>query len=82
MEKNIIYINEDGGISVIAPSKECLLQYSIKQIAEKDTPPNCAYKVIDSSVLPWEWPQETWEVDESLLNDGIGNESNLFEDVE
>lgn len=50
MNNRIIYINTDGGISVIIPAPNAEL--SIEQIAAKDVPPNTEYKIVDVSEIP------------------------------
>ena len=75
MNKRIIYQNDEGGVSVIIPC-ECGL--TIEEIAAKDVPTGLPYKIVDVADLP-DAPQETWDVDEADLTDGIGGESNEFD---
>lgn len=49
MDKCIIYPNDDGLISILAPSSECGL--SIEQIAQKDVPTGKPYLIVDRSEL-------------------------------
>ena len=73
----IIYIQDNGNAAVITPTPEALAQYGIEAIAQKDVPAGKPYKIIDASELP-SAPQETWIVDESQLNDGVGADTNEF----
>jgi hypothetical protein len=80
MTQVIIY-NQDNGIpAVVMPTQEALDAHGIMAIAIKDVPAGKPFKIIDASELPTE-PQETWTVDESDLTDGIGGQSNLFEEL-
>jgi hypothetical protein len=77
MTQVIIY-NQDNGIPVVVmPAQEALDAHGIMAIAIKDVPAGKPFKIIDASDLP-NTPQETWTVDESLLTDGVGGESNEF----
>lgn len=71
MTQMIIYTREDGGVSVIFPTPEALAQHGIAAIATKDVPVGRPFKIIDASDLP-SAPQETWEVDDADLTDGVG----------
>ena len=82
MTQVIIY-NQDNGIpAVVMPTQEALEQYGIMAIAIKDVPFGKPFKIINASDLPQDIPQEAWVVDDKDLTDGVGGESNLFEDVE
>lgn len=78
MAKIIIYRNSDSGVSVIYPSPEAIEKYGIEAIAQKDVPSGIAYKIIDDTDLPERTFRNAWEVDESILTDGVGAESNEF----
>ena len=68
--KRIIYKNGDG-VSIIAPSLKWV--GTIDELAKKDVPTGKKYKVVDTSTLPDEREfRNAWEVDESLLDDGVG----------
>jgi hypothetical protein len=75
--KCVIYLQDNGVVAVIIPSPEALEQHSIQAIAIKDVPAGKKFKIVDAAELPTE-PQEAWTVDESLLTDGVGGESNEF----
>lgn len=79
MTTGIIYIQDNGVISVLTPSQEALKLYGLRAIAEKDVPPGKPFKFVTEEFFPKDWPQETWEIDESELTDGVGNSSNTFE---
>jgi hypothetical protein len=80
MNQVIIY-NEGNGIpAVVMPTQEALDAHGIMAIAVKDVPAGKPFKIIDASELPTE-PQETWVVDDADLTDGIGGQSNLFEEL-
>jgi hypothetical protein len=80
MTQVIIY-NQDNGIpAVVMPTQEALDAHGIMAIAIKDVPAGKPFKIIDASDLP-NTPQETWTVDDAELTDGIGGQSNLFEEL-
>lgn len=73
MAKRIIYQTDEGGVAVIAPSKEALDQYSIEALALKDVPFGKPFKIVDVEDVPSDRTfREAWQVDESLLTDGYG----------
>jgi hypothetical protein len=76
--KVVIY-NQDNGIpAVVMPTEEALQQHGIMAIAVKDVPAGKRFKIVDASELPADVPQEAWRIDDSLLTDGVGGESNAF----
>ena len=79
MDKRIVYQTDDGGVAVITPSDEVLQTHTLEKVAEKDVPSGKPYKIIDVSDLPPDRAfRNAWEVDESILTDGIGSEHNMF----
>lgn len=74
----IIFKNDAGGVSVIYPTPEALINYGIDAIAAKDVPAGKPYKIINSSELPSREQRNQWDVDETELTDGVGSESNEF----
>jgi hypothetical protein len=50
MDKRIIYPNDEGGVSIIAPSANCGL--TVEEIAAKDVPVGKPYKIVDVSEIP------------------------------
>jgi hypothetical protein len=78
MTQCIIY-NQDNGIpAVVMPTQEALDAHGIMTIAIKDVPAGKRFKIVDTSELPSDVPQEAWTVDEAELTDGIGGYSNEF----
>lgn len=79
MPKRIIYQDDDGGVSIIIPAPDCLLEHTIEEIALKDVPAGKPFKIVDTETLPSDRTfRNAWEVDPSDLNDGIGADSNEF----
>jgi hypothetical protein len=74
----VIYNQDNGILAVVSPTLECLETHTIQEIAIKDVPAGKPFKIIDAADLPTE-PQETWVVDEADLTDGVGGESNEFD---
>ena len=70
MNKRIIYQNDEGGVSIIAPNLEF---GTIEEIAAKDVPTGKPYKIVDVADIPTDrqWRAE-WIVDEADLTDGVG----------
>jgi hypothetical protein len=78
MTQCVIY-NQDNGIpAVVMPTPEALQQHGIMAIAVKDVPAGKRFKIVNASDLPADVPQEAWRIDDSLLTDGVGGESNEF----
>ena len=78
----VIIYNQDNGIpAVLMPTDEALQQHGIMAIAIKDVPAGKPFKIIDASLLPQDAPQEAWRIDDALLTDGVGGESNEFPDA-
>lgn len=81
-EQRIIYKVESGGVAILIPSPECLEQYTIQQIAEKDVPEGLPYKIVDISDIPADRTfRDAWEIDESELTDGVGGSITSFEPI-
>jgi hypothetical protein len=79
MTQRIIYQTEEGGVAIIVPSPECLLEHTIEEIAVKDVPAGKPFKIVDVENIPTDRTfRNAWEVDESTLTDGVGAESNEF----
>ena len=79
MNQRIIYRNDAGGVAIVIPAPETLEQHSIMEIAVKDVPAGKKFKIVDAADVPSDrsW-RNSWTVDESLLTDGVGGESNEF----
>ena len=79
MTQRIIYSTPEGGVAVIVPAPEALEQYGIEAIALKDVPAGRPYKIVSTEDVPTDRTfRAAWEVDEALLTDGVGAESNEF----
>jgi hypothetical protein len=77
MTQVIIYNGDNGIPAVMMPTQEALDAHGIMAIAIKDVPAGKKFKIVDAADLPTE-PQEAWRIDEALLTDGVGGESNEF----
>jgi hypothetical protein len=78
MNQRIIYPNDNGGVAIIMPTPECLLEHTIEEIAAKDVPHGKPYKIVDISDIPSDRTfRNAWEADFSSP-DGVGAESNEF----
>jgi hypothetical protein len=80
---NRIIYNQDNGIpAVIIPTPEALEQHGIQAIAIKDVPAGKPFKIVDAADIPSDRSdRDAWTVDEADLTDGIGGQSNLFEEL-
>lgn len=78
----IIYPNDQGGVAVIIPAKECGL--SIGEIARKDVPAGVPYKIISVSDIPKHREfRAAWEADFSNPDGyGIGHEAWFAENAQ
>lgn len=65
MEKRIIYPNENGGVNILIPSPEYMVDHTIEELAAKDVPAGVPFKIVDLSDIPedrtfrdaWEYAQ-------------------------
>jgi hypothetical protein len=81
MNQRIIYPTDDGGVSVIVPSPNCLQEHTIEEIAAKDVPAGKPYKIVSVDDIPSDRTfRNAWTVDEAELTDGVGAESNEFQE--
>jgi len=79
MNQRIIFQNDEGGVSVIVPSPNCLQEHTIEEIAAKDVPAGKPYKIVSVDDIPSDRTfRNAWTVDEADLTDGVGAESNEF----
>jgi hypothetical protein len=79
MNQRIIFPNDEGGVSIIVPSPNCLQEHTIEEIAAKDVPAGKPYKIVDVSDIPSDRTfRNAWTVNEADLTDGVGAESNEF----
>ena len=70
--KRIIYMQDNGIVGVISPSKN--EARSLDEIAKKDVPTGLKYKIVDISEVSSDRTfRNAWEIDEAELTDGVGN---------
>jgi hypothetical protein len=82
MTQVIIYNQDNGVVAVIIPTPEALALYGIQAIAIKDVPAGKPFKIVDAADIPSDRSERNaWTVDEADLTDGIGGESNEFEEA-
>lgn len=78
----IIYRTDEGGVAVIIPTQEALSKYGIQSIALKDVPAGKPFKIVAASEIPADRSQRNlWAVDAAELTDGVGSDSNTFDEV-
>jgi hypothetical protein len=77
--KVIIFKQDNSRVAVIHPTPEAVAVYGIEAIAVKDVPAGKPFKIIDTRDLPPRDQRDGWTIDDALLTDGIGGESNEFE---
>jgi hypothetical protein len=77
----IIYNQDNGVVAVIIPTPEALAQHTIMEIAIKDVPAGKPFKIVDAADIPSDRTfRAAWTVSVLELTDGIGGESNEFQD--
>lgn len=82
IEKDLVAVwkNEDGNVVITVASPDVLSTRSFKEVLERDLPPKTKFKILERSEIPWDYPQEAWEVDVKELDSGVGNDDYLFPD--
>lgn len=76
--KRIIYPTPEGGVAILVPAPECLIERTIEEIAAKDVPAGVPYKIVDADTIPTDRTfRNAWEAD-IADPDGVGSESNEF----
>ena len=81
MNQRIIFQNDEGGVSVIVPSPNCLKEHTIEEIAAKDVPAGKPYKIVSIDDIPSDRTfRNAWTIEEADLTDGVGAESNEFQE--
>jgi len=76
--KRIIYPTPEGGVAIVIPAPECLLERTIEEIAAKDVPAGVPYKIVDTGTIPSDRTfRDAWEAN-ITEPDGVGAESNEF----
>ena len=67
----IIYKNGKVVVAIMSPSPSWAA--SLVELGKKDVPKGYKFKIIeDSDVPPYDEHRNAWEVDESILTDGVG----------
>lgn len=82
MDKVVGFKYADGSVGVLYPTSEGLdaAKGDIQSLARKDVPTGLKYKVADKTGVPSDRTfRSVWSVDDAELDDGVGNESNLFD---
>jgi hypothetical protein len=52
MNQRIIYPTDDGGVAIIIPAPEYLVDHTIEEIAAKDVPEGKPFKIVDVADIP------------------------------
>ena len=74
----IIYKNLKGNVVVISAGPEW--QGTMEELAQKDVPTGFKYKIVEDSVVKIDRTfRNAWDVDESLLTDGVGADYGVLE---
>jgi hypothetical protein len=79
MTQIIVFKQDNGRVAVIYPTPEAVAVHGIEAIAVKDVPAGKPFKIIDAADIPPRDQRDGWTIDDALLTDGIGGESNEFE---
>lgn len=79
MAQIIVFKQDNGRLAVIYPAPEAVEAHGIDAIARKDVPAGKPFKIIDTRDLPPRDQRDGWTVDDALLTDGIGSQSDQFE---
>jgi hypothetical protein len=81
MTQVIIFLQDNGIPAVVMPTQEALDAHGIMAIAIKDVPAGKPFKIVDAADIPSDRTfREAWTVSVLELTDGIGGESNEFQD--
>jgi hypothetical protein len=65
MNQRIIYPTDDGGVAVIIPAPEYLVDHTIEELAAKDVPAGKPYQIVDVSDIPTDRTfRNAWEYQE------------------
>lgn len=69
----IIYMDAEGGLSIIHPTSEALQFMTIDEIALKDVPTGLPFAIVEDSEIPTDRTfRDAWTIDDSILTDGVG----------
>jgi hypothetical protein len=65
MTQRIIYPNDNGGVSILIPSFEYLVNHTIEELASKDVPAGKPYKIVTTEDIPTDRTfRDAWEYQE------------------
>ena len=65
MNQRIIYPTDDGGVAILIPAPEYLVDHTIEELAAKDVPAGKPYKIVDVSDIPTDRTfRNAWEYTE------------------
>jgi hypothetical protein len=65
MNQRIIYPTDDGGVAVIIPAPEYLVDHTIEELAAKDVPAGKPYQIVDVADIPEDRTfRNAWEYQE------------------
>lgn len=65
MDKRIIYPTDEGGVAIIVPAPEYLVDHTIEELAAKDVPTGKPYKIVDVADIPTDRTfRNAWEYTE------------------
>ena len=65
MNKRIIYPNDDGGVSILIPTPEYLVEHTIEELAAKNVPAGKPFKIMDVTDIPSDRTfRNAWEYQE------------------
>jgi len=79
----VIYKQENDSVALLIPSKACLMEYTLEEIALKDVPEGLPFWMVDRTELP-EDPTffEAWEIPEDYREpDGYGSPFSTFKEI-
>jgi hypothetical protein len=65
MNQRIIYPTDDGGVAIIIPAPEYMVDHTIEELAAKDVPSGKPYKIVDVADIPEDRTfRNAWEYSE------------------
>jgi hypothetical protein len=65
MNQRIIYPNDDGGVTILIPTPEYMVDHTIEELADKDVPKGVPYKIVDITDIPEDRTfRNAWEYEE------------------
>jgi hypothetical protein len=77
MDQRILYLNDDGSVSIIVPSERFVAEHGIDALAAKDVPAGKPYKIVSVDDVPADRTfRAAWEADIDAPDGyGIGAEA-------